>query len=196
LSIDDLGAFLLKVFSNLRKNLNDYSSYYITSPQGGDLLIVMMMMMKESGLNLKHVLIWNKNNHVLGRVDYMYKHEPILYGWATRHKFYGKGKFTKSVWDIPKPTRSELHPTMKPVELVENAILNSTTEMEIVFDAFLGSGTTLIACENLGRCCRGVELDEKYAQVIVQRYVEYTSNPMIKINGEEVDWYEYKQNKS
>ena len=84
---------------------------------------------------------------------------------------------------------------MKPVPLVEKAIYNSSKTHNVVLDLFLGSGTTMIASENLSRKCYGMELDEKYAQVIVQRYVDYTSNPKIKINGIEVDWYEYKENK-
>ena len=97
------------------------------------------------------------------------------------------------VWKIAKDnTNSYLHPTQKPVEVNEKALVNFTSRGEVVVDLFLGSGSNLIACENLSRKCYGMELDEKYAQVIIQRYVDYTSNPMIKINGKEVDWYEYK----
>jgi len=191
LSIKELKEFLLKVFKNLKNNLSEYNSYYITAPQGGDLLIAMMMM-TEAGLTLRHMLIWNKNNHVLGRVDYMYKHEPILYGWTTKHKFYGKGKYTKSVWDIPKPLKSDLHPTMKPVELVENTILNSTEKGMVVFDSFMGSGTTIIACENTKRKARGIELDPHYCQVIVERWCNYTEQDKIKINGKKLSLKELK----
>lgn len=192
LSVEELEEFLIKVFKNIYNILADYSSYYITSPQGGELLMSMLKAMGEANIPLRHMIIWNKNNHVLGRVDYRYKHEPILFGWKKRHKFYKKGQFTKSVWDIAKPLSSKLHPTMKPVELVENAILNSTKGKMIVFDAFLGSGTTLIACENNGRYCYGIEFEEHYTQVIIQRYTEYTSIDTIKINGKEVSWEEYK----
>lgn len=192
LSVEELEVFLIKVFKNIYNILDDYSSYYITSPQGGELLMTMLTAMGEAKIPLRHMIIWNKNNHVLGRVDYMYKHEPILFGWKKRHKFYKKGNFTKSVWDIAKPLSSEIHPTMKPVELVENAILNSTKGKMIVFDAFLGSGTTLIACENNGRYCYGIEFEEHYVQVIIQRYTEYTSIDTIKINGKEVSWNDYK----
>ena len=98
-----------------------------------------------------------------------------------------------SVWQVAKHNTSQyVHPTQKPVELMEKGIFNCSRTRSIVMDLFLGSGSTLIACENLSRYCYGMELDEKYAQVIVQRYVDYTSNPKIKINGVEVDWYEYK----
>ena len=106
--------------------------------------------------------------------------------------FYG-GKAEWDFWDIEKTKKNDLHPTMKPVALIEKAIFNSSKTKQIVLDLFLGSGSTMIACENLSRQCYGMELDEKYAQVIVQRYVDYTNNPKIKINGEEVDWYKYKE---
>ena len=129
------------------------------------------------------MLVWNKNNHVLGRCDYNYKHEPILYGWKKKgtHKFFGNGKFKTSVWDIPKPMKSDLHPTMKPVELVKNAMLDGTQEGMIVLDAFGGSGTTMIACEQLGRKCRMMELDPHYCDVIRRRWAEF-------VHGEGCDW--------
>lgn len=98
------------------------------------------------------------------------------------------------VWKISKDNASSyLHPTQKPVEVNERALINFTAKGDIVVDLFLGSGGNMIACENLQRKCYGMELDEKYAQAIIQRYVDYTSNPIIKINGKEVDWYEYKE---
>ncbi|MBS5828249.1 MAG: site-specific DNA-methyltransferase [Campylobacter concisus] len=97
------------------------------------------------------------------------------------------------VIDYDKPQKSELHPTMKPVGLVQRFIENSSRERELVVDLFGGAGSTLIASINANRTCYLMELDERYAQVIVQRYVDYTNNPKIKINGKEVDWYEYKE---
>jgi len=103
------------------------------------------------------------------------------------------GKRLGSVWQVNKDGATKYkHPTQKPVELMEKGIFNCSKTKNIVMDLFLGSGSTLIASENLSRKCYGMELDEKYAQVIIQRYVDYTSNPMIKINGKEVDWNEYK----
>lgn len=107
------------------------------------------------------------------------------------HKITEKQNTT--VVDFDKPTKSELHPTMKPIGLVEHFIQNSSREKELVVDLFGGAGSTLIASINTNRTCYLMELDEKYAQVIVQRYVDYTNIPKIKINGEEVDWYEYKE---
>jgi len=182
LDIDDIGELVYQAFSRISEVLADYSSYYITAPQGGDLLLMMMMMMTKAGLPLRHMLIWNKNNHVLGRTDYNYKHEPILYGWKNRHKFYGNGEYTKSVWDIDKPLSSKLHPTMKPVELVSNAIKNSSKKDDIVLDLFGGSGSTLIACEQTNRICYCMELDPHYCDVIRKRYAKFV--------GKEVEWQE------
>ena len=160
---------------------NEKSSYYICSPQGGELMMMMMQAIYQSPWQLKHTLIWNKNNHVLGRSDYNYKHEPILYGWKKKgtHIFYGKGKFTKSVWDIAKPNNSDLHPTMKPIELIENALLNSSLKNNIVIDFFLGSGSTMVAAHQLNRRCFGIEIDPQYCQVIIDRMKAL--DPKIKI---------------
>lgn len=146
------------------------------------------------GLVVRSLIIWNKGNHTLSDSDYMNKYEPIFYGWVKDHNFYG-GNNGMDIWDIKRTQKNDLHPTMKPVELVEKAVFESSKTKQIVLDLFGGSGTTLVASENLSRQSRLMELDEKYAQVIVQRYVDYTSNPKIKINGIEIDWYEYKENK-
>lgn len=174
LNIADIEILWRDVFSLWSTFFNEYSSFYVASPQGGDLLL--MKTLNENGFNIKHMIIWNKNNHVLGRCDYNYnyKHEPILYGWKNKHKFYGKGQYKTSVWDIAKPEKSDLHPTMKPVELVENCILNSSVKGQLVADMFLGSGTTLIASEKNQRVCYGMELDESYCDVIVKRWQDYT----------------------
>lgn len=183
MTLEETGKLWADVFSLWSQYLSAYSCYYIASPQGGDLFL-MMMMMNENGLPLKHTIIWNKNNHVLGRCDYNYKHEPILYGWSKAHKFYGRGEHTKSVWDIPKPQKNDLHPTMKPVALVENCILNSSETNQIVADMFLGSGTTLIASEKHNRCCYGMELDPVYCDVIINRWQDFTGEKAIHENGQ------------
>lgn len=151
--------------------------------------------MERVGLQNRALIIWNKGNHTLSNSDYMSKYEPIFYGWVKEHNFYG-GKNGMDIWDIARTKKNDLHPTMKPVELVEKAVFEGSKTKHIVLDLFGGSGTTLIACENLSRQSRLIELDEKYAQVIIQRYVDYTSNPMIKINGKEVDWNTYKEENS
>jgi DNA modification methylase len=160
-------------FSRAIEICEDGAPYYVCSPQGGE-LAMMMMMMRKAGWLLKPNIIWVKNNHVLGRSDYQLKHEPILYGWKEgSHWFYGD-RSCFSVWNVDKPVKSEYHPTTKPVELFEIAITNSSKEGDIVFDGFLGSGTTLIACENLQRQCRAIELSPAYVAVTLERYYEHT----------------------
>jgi DNA modification methylase len=136
--------------------------------------MMMMMMMQKARLPYRHVIIWVKNNHVLGRCDYHYRHEPLFFGWTTTHKFHGKGKFNTSVWEIAKPQKSDLHPTMKPIELIEECLLNSSLAKQVVLDPFLGSGSTLIAAEKLGRRARGIELAPNYVDVIVRRWEQFT----------------------
>lgn len=168
-------------FEKMRNNANDDCSIYVTMPQGGAHMMMMMMAINDSGWKVKHELIWLKNNHVLGRVNYLYKHEPILFGWNITHKWYGNGEHTKSVWEINKPNKSELHPTMKPIALITNALLNSTKQNDIILDGFGGSGSTLIACEQTDRICYMMELDEKYCDVIIKRWETLTGKKAEKV---------------
>lgn len=182
-SDEEVGKKLWKpAFQNMRDNAKDYCSIYVTMPQGG--AHMMMMMMASASWKVKHELIWVKNNHVLGRADYFYKHEPIMFGWAETHKFYGKGQFNKSVWEIDKPAKSDLHPTMKPIRLIENAILNSSAENDCVMDLFGGSGSTLIACEQLNRTCYMMEYEPHYIDVIIKRWEDFTGKRAELIEGD------------
>lgn len=161
------------VFGVLLDACDDGACYYICSPQGKELAMMMMMTIRESGFLLKQMLVWVKNNHVFGRSDYHYKHEPILYGWKPgTHRFYGPPGEV-SVWQIDRLHQSKLHPTMKPVELVERAIRNSSQRDELVMDPFLGSGTTMIAAENLGRRCVGFEIEPIYVDLAVRRWQDF-----------------------
>lgn len=175
MSPDEMAAFWVVAFNVLAECTKDKMVYYITAPQGADLLLLQQSI-SDSPFALKHMLIWNKNNHVLGRCDYNYKHEPIIYGWKKKgtHTFYGGGKFKTTVWDIPKPQKSDLHPTMKPVELVANCLLDGSKEGDIVLDIFGGSGSTLIAAEQTGRKCYMMELDPHYCDVIISRWETFT----------------------
>lgn len=153
---------------------------YCFMPQGGDQMMMMMMMMMGAGIEPRHELIWLKNNHVLGRVDYAYKHEPILYAWKEGgHKFYGD--FQTSVIEVPKPHRSDLHPTTKPTELIVILMQNSSLQGEMVYDPFVGSGTTLVACEQTGRLGRAMEIEPKYVAVALQRMYELTGETPILV---------------
>jgi len=178
---EDMYEFWVTCFTNLEKFTTNEMSYYITAPQGGDLLLLLLQAIRDSGFALKHQLVWNKNNHVLGRCDYNYKHEPIIFGWKIKgkHKFYGKGHFKTSVWDIDKPISSKLHPTMKPIELISETLLNSSAEKDKVIDLFGGSGSTLIACEQLNRKCYMMELDPHYVDVIIKRWEQFTGKKAV-----------------
>ena len=138
--------------------------------------MMMMMMMKRAGWQVKHELMWEKNapTFSMGRLDYDYQHEPICYGWNKSHVFYGNGDQQKSIWKYDKPRKCDLHPTMKPIELIANAIKNSSINGDIVMDLFGGSGSTLIACEQLKRRCYMCELDPRYVDVIVDRWEKFT----------------------
>ncbi len=145
--------------------------------------MMMMMMMAQAGWQVKHEIIWRKNSLVLGRQDYNYQHEPICYGWNKTHKFVGRGKFAKtSVWDIDRPTKSKEHPTMKPVELGAECMRDNREEGDIVLDAFGGSGTTIIAAEQLNRKCRMMELDPHYCDVIIARWEKLTGQKAERID--------------
>ncbi len=129
----------------------------------------------EAGGKWSTFVIWAKNTFTLGRADYQRQYEPILYGWKQgMDHFWCGARNQGDVWFVNKPVRNELHPTMKPVELVERAINNSSKSRDIVLDSFGGSGTTMIACEKLNRQCRMLELDPKYVDVIVKRWEEFT----------------------
>jgi DNA modification methylase len=120
-------------------------------------------------------VIWAKSMFTLGHSDYQRQYEPILYGWKQGLDHYWCGARDQSdVWFVNKPVRNDLHPTMKPVELVERAVVNSSKSRDIIMDCFGGSGTTMIACEKLNRQCRMIELDPKYCDVIVKRWEDYT----------------------
>lgn len=168
---DELFDMLVLSFTLTHEIMKDCCAIYVTAPQGGELGLMMMMMMMMSGLPVRHVLNWIKNSPTfsMGRLDYDYQHEPILFTWKKSHKHYGAGKYTTSTWFIDKPRASKEHPTMKPVELVENALLNSSLEGQIIYDPFSGSGTTTVACENLSRQCRSVEISPAYVAVTLER---------------------------
>lgn len=182
-TIEESGAIWFAAYKNAIANSDERASFYIFSPQGADLMMMMMMMMiDKAGWTLKHMLVWVKNNHVLGRCDYHYKHEPIFYGWNKRHDFYG-GSSCFSVLELPKPLRNDLHPTMKPVELLEKLISNSSLKGATVLDLFGGSGSTLIAAEKTNRKCFMMELDPHYCDIIVARWEKYTGKKAELINA-------------
>ena len=185
LSSDELYPVLVAAMTNTRLSCKDDASYYVTSPQGGELGL-MMMMMKDAGLTVRHMLIWVKNcaTFSLGRLDYDYQHEPIFYTWTKKHHNYRGGENRTTIWQYDKPRKCDLHPTMKPVPLVANCLMDATKEGDNVIDLFGGSGTTLIACEQLKRKCFMMELDPHYCDVIIARWEKLTGKTAIKLNGQ------------
>ncbi|SQB34136.1 site-specific DNA-methyltransferase [Clostridium cochlearium] len=167
--------FLLASFKNIFNSLDGGAAAYIFHADTEGLNF--RKAFKDAGFHLANVCIWAKQSLVLGRSDYQWQHEPILYGWKPtgKHRWYADRKQT-TIWNFDRPTKSELHPTMKPVPLVAYPIQNSSMSNCIVLEPFAGSGSTLIACEQLGRICYAIELDEKYADVIVKRYIEYVDS--------------------
>ena len=134
-------------------------------------------------------IIWAKNTFTLGRSDYQRQYEPILYGWreGTDHYWCG-ARDQGDVWFVNKPVANDLHPTMKPVELIERAILNSSKSRDTVLDPFAGSGSTLIACEKTGRQARLIELDPKYCDVIIRRFEEFSGKrALLESDGRSFD---------
>ena len=133
--------------------------------------------------NVRQCLIWNKNSMVMGRQDYHWKHEPCLYGWkAGAAHYWGTDRKQTTILNFDRPSSSKLHPTTKPIELMEYQIKNNTKRSESVLDLFAGSGSTLIAAEKLKRKCYGMELDENYCDVIINRWEQFTGLKAKKIN--------------
>ena len=170
---EDFYKFLFAAFVNMEQNMeNDASIYVFHADSKG---LIFRQAFHDAGFYLSGCCIWKKNALVLGRSPYQWQHEPCLFGWKVggKHQWYSDRKQT-TIWEYDRPKSSKDHPTMKPVALMAYPIQNSCMSNCIVLDPFLGSGSTLIACEETGRICYGVELDEKFCDVIVKRYLEKT----------------------
>lgn len=156
---------------------SDYNTVYIFL--AGKHTLDLELACEDAGITWTTWLIWLKNNHVLGRMDYAPIHEPILYGWKNKHKFYGP--FRTSVMSYDKPQSSDKHPTMKPVPLLSQLMQDGTEPNMVVYDPFLGSGSTLIAAEHSNRICYGIEIDPLYCQTIIDRWEKYAKQKAVKI---------------
>lgn len=171
----DFYKFLFAAFVNMEQNMENDASIYVfhADTQG----LNFRKSFTDAGFYLSGCCIWKKNALVLGRSPYQWQHEPCLFGWKRggKHQWYTDRKQT-TIWEYDRPKASKEHPTMKPVALMAYPIQNSCMSNCIVLDPFLGSGSTMIACEQTGRICYGIELDEKFADVIVNRFVEQTGN--------------------
>jgi len=172
----DLQELLTDSLALSTANLKSGGAFYICSPIDKEVR-KFIQACEDNDLHYQSGLVWNKSSLCLSRHDYHPKHEIIHYGWkkGAAHNWYADRKQT-SVYDFDKPSRSENHPTSKPVDLVSYYIGNVSKSGNLVIDSFLGSGSTLIACEKTNRKCYGMELDEKYCDVIIKRWEEYTGN--------------------
>lgn len=221
----DFEQFLARLMAGVNDVLTDGGAVYVAHSEAGDGL-AFRTAFKQAGFKLSCCLIWRKNQIVMGRGDYHWQHEPILYGWKPtgRHAWYGNRKqrsliehfagslvqqVAEDVWQVvngdsilrisgrnlvvedlagsilsePKPRKSDLHPTMKPVALVERMVANSSPRGGLVADLCGGSGTTLIAAERLGRRCNMMECDPRYADVIIRRWQELTGKTAVLSDG-------------
>lgn len=165
-------GFLTKSITNMAKFTKLGGAAYICHADSEGLAFRQAFV--TAGFELKQCIIWNKNSMVMGRQDYHWKHEPILYGWqkGASHKWHG-GRRQTTVWDVERPVRSRSHPTMKPIALIARAIRNSSKQGDNILDLFAGSGSSLIAAEQTGRTAYVMELDPKYCDVIRKRYEHY-----------------------
>ncbi len=174
---DNLGEGFAGFLSAACANLLAYSKGAVYIAMSSSELDTLQLAFRGAGGKWSTFIIWAKNTFTLGRADYQRQYEPILYGWRDGvDHFWCGDRDQGDVWFINKPVKNDLHPTMKPVELVERAIRNSSKTRDIVLDLFGGSGTTLIAAEKTQRRARLVELDPKYVDVIVKRWQDYTGN--------------------
>jgi site-specific DNA-methyltransferase (adenine-specific) len=171
MSDEDFYKFLFAAFVCMEQNMAQDASIYVFHADTEGLNF--RKAFHDAGFYLSGCCIWKKNALVLGRSPYQWKHEPCLFGWKLggKHQWYSDRKQT-TVWEYDRPKSSKEHPTMKPVALMAYPIQNSCMSNCIVLDPFLGSGSTLMACEETNRICYGIELDEKFADVIVKRYIE------------------------
>ncbi len=182
--------FLLAAFTNTEKAMEQDASIYVFHADTEGLNF--RKAFSDAGFYLSGTCIWKKQSLVLGRSPYQWQHEPVLFGWKKKgkHEWYADRK-QSTIWEFDKPKKNGDHPTMKPVNLVAYPILNSSMSNCIVLDPFGGSGSTLIACEQTNRICHTIELDEKYCDVIVKRFIEQAGGSdgvFVVRNGEKMPY--------
>lgn len=185
---EGLPKLLKGAFGTMFKVLEPGAFVYVAHP-AGRLSLIFMNEVVAAGFDYRQGLVWAKDSLVLGRSDYHYEHEPIIYALKPanegRRGRGGKGWYGDnsqvSVLKVPKPKRSDDHPTMKPIELVEMCLKNSTAPGHVVFEPFSGSGTTLLACERLQRRCYAIELDPRFVQVAIERWEKFTSKKAVEV---------------
>ncbi|HFU3943069.1 TPA: site-specific DNA-methyltransferase [Streptococcus suis] len=176
----DFYQFLFDMFTQVEKHMESDGSIYVFHADTEGLNF--RKAFKDAGFYLSGCCIWKKNSLVLGRSPYQWQHEPCLFGWKQKgkHQWFSDRKQT-TIWEYDRPKSSKDHPTMKPIPLMAYPIQNSSMRGTLVLDPFLGSGSTLMAADQTGRVCFGIELDEKFVDVIVKRYIESTGNDNVTV---------------
>jgi DNA modification methylase len=175
---DEFLDFMRQVLSNILL-FNQGAWYFSFCDLKLDLLLTPL---KEMGFNWKSIIIWKKNQSTLSGKDYKSRYEPIVYG-CPENSFYGERYKQEDIWEFQRTLKNDLHPTMKPIPLIENALNNSSKEGMKIMDLFLGSGSTMVASHQLKRKCYGIELDPKYCDVIIKRMIKLDDTLTIKRNG-------------
>ena len=196
MSNEDFREFLLKTGKSMVSVCEPGAMVYLV--MSAKMWGTLMDTMEESGFHWSSTIIWSKDSHVMSRKDYHTRYEPIWYGWLSNASglCHLRDRQQSDVWDIPRPKKSDEHPTMKPIALAGRAIGNSSRHNDVVLDLFGGSGTTLIASEQLDRNCHMMELDPKYCDVILARYAKYTKSDegiYLLRNGERLMYHEVAQ---
>lgn len=180
MSEEEFYNFLLSAHKNMYENMKDGAALYVFHSDSEGLNFRKAFV--KAGFKLTQCCIWEKNSMVLGRQDYQWQHEPVLYGWKpTGSHQWHSDRCQTTIWHFDKPLRSEDHPTMKPIPLIAYPIQNSSAKGDLILDLFGGSGSTMIACEQTGRICFMMELEPIYCDVIVRRYFKATNDKKIKL---------------
>lgn len=183
LQVSQLTEFLHVVLSLAQKASKPGAPWYVAAPSGKPVVAFLDVL---QNLDIwKHTLIWVKDRMVMGRSDYHYQHEFIFYGWTPgTHQWWGDRKQT-TIFNVTRPARSEEHPTMKPIELISIMLRNSTKESDLVLDPFGGSGSTLLAAEQLGRKAALIEIEPQYCQVVISRWERLTGKKAVLVDAQE-----------
>lgn len=182
MSTNDFKDFMDSAFKSMNMASKDGAMTYIvmSAQEWGNLMLALF----ENGYHWSSTIIWAKDKFVISRKDYHTQYEPIWYGWKEGSRLHPlKDRKQSDLWEIPRPIRSDEHPTMKPIELVSKAIINSSNKGDLVLDLFGGSGSTLIACEQLKRKCFMAELDPHYVDVIIDRWESLTGEKAVLLDN-------------
>lgn len=197
LSDEEFYNFLLEAFKRVYEISDDGASIYVFHADAKGLIFRRAFV--DSGFKHSQCCIWVKNTFVMGRQPYQWQHEPILFGWKSTGVHYWNGDRKQStIFNFDKPRVNDVHPTMKPIPLIEYIIKNSSKYGDIIVDTFLGSGTTILAADKSNRICYGSELDERYCQVIIERWINYKDgisdeDVIIERDGQEYKYSELKR---